>query len=223
MPGVGRRRPGLGHVATSSRSGSRCAGLPPRTRRAAGAAGRDGISARRGIMAAHRQPAYAGRDTGAATCPVTERLTDHTLILPLFHQLTEDEQSRVIQSILKAAGHLMTELLLIGASGLAREVLACVRENGQFDVVGVLDDDESRVGQPSTAPRSLAPPATPCVTRRRAWSPASVRGKAVNGLSPDSPAWVFRATASRRWSNLRCGSRPAATSVPAASCWAMSP
>ena len=40
----------------------------------------------------------------------------------------------------------MTELLLIGASGLAREVLACVRENGQFDVVGVLDDDESKIG-----------------------------------------------------------------------------
>ncbi|MCB5292600.1 acetyltransferase [Arthrobacter sp. SO3] len=40
----------------------------------------------------------------------------------------------------------MTELLLIGASGLAREVLACVRENGQFDVVGVLDDDESKAG-----------------------------------------------------------------------------
>lgn len=40
----------------------------------------------------------------------------------------------------------MTELLLIGSSGLAREVLACVRENGQFDVVGVLDDDESKTG-----------------------------------------------------------------------------
>jgi len=40
----------------------------------------------------------------------------------------------------------MTELLLIGASDLAREVLACVRGNGQFDVVGVLDDDESKVG-----------------------------------------------------------------------------
>ena len=40
----------------------------------------------------------------------------------------------------------MTELLLIGASGLAREVLACVRESGQFDVVGILDDDESKVG-----------------------------------------------------------------------------
>lgn len=40
----------------------------------------------------------------------------------------------------------MTELLLIGASGLAREVLACVREDGQFDVIGVLDDDESKTG-----------------------------------------------------------------------------
>ena len=29
----------------------------------------DGISARRGIMAAHRQPAYAGLNTGRATCP----------------------------------------------------------------------------------------------------------------------------------------------------------
>jgi dTDP-4-amino-4,6-dideoxygalactose transaminase len=65
---------------------------------------RDGISARRGIMAAHRQPAYAGRDTGGADLSVTERLTDHTVILPVYHQLTVDEQSRVIQSILKAAG-----------------------------------------------------------------------------------------------------------------------
>lgn len=64
----------------------------------------DGISARRGIMAAHRQPAYAGRDTGRADLSVTERLTDHTVILPVYHQLTQDEQSRVIQSILKAAG-----------------------------------------------------------------------------------------------------------------------
>ena len=65
---------------------------------------RDGISARRGIMAAHRQPAYAGRDTGGADLSVTERLTDHTVILPVYHQLTLDEQSRVIRSILKAAG-----------------------------------------------------------------------------------------------------------------------
>ncbi|MCB5283058.1 GDP-perosamine synthase [Arthrobacter sp. ES1] len=63
----------------------------------------DGISARRGIMAAHRQPAYAGMDTGKADLSVTERLTDSTLILPVYHQLTPDEQSRVIDSIARSA------------------------------------------------------------------------------------------------------------------------
>lgn len=64
----------------------------------------DGISARRGIMAAHRQPAYSARDTGSATLDATEWLTDHTLILPLYHQLTLGDQLRVIDSILRAAG-----------------------------------------------------------------------------------------------------------------------
>jgi dTDP-4-amino-4,6-dideoxygalactose transaminase len=53
------------------------------------------ISARRGIMAAHRQPSYASR-SAPGTLPVTERLTDNTLILPLFHQMSESEQARVI-------------------------------------------------------------------------------------------------------------------------------
>jgi dTDP-4-amino-4,6-dideoxygalactose transaminase len=61
------------------------------------------ISGRRGIMAAHRQPAYAGRDTGDADLSITERLTDHTLILPLFHQLSESEQARVVD-VLRSAG-----------------------------------------------------------------------------------------------------------------------
>lgn len=65
---------------------------------------RDGISARRGIMAAHRQPAYAGQDTGDADLSVTERLTDNTLILPVYHQLTPGEQSRVLRSIRLAGG-----------------------------------------------------------------------------------------------------------------------
>jgi dTDP-4-amino-4,6-dideoxygalactose transaminase len=56
--------------------------------------GEAGVSARRGIMASHRQPAY--RDQDHAPLPVTERLTDHTLILPLFHQLSDSEQSRVV-------------------------------------------------------------------------------------------------------------------------------
>jgi len=64
----------------------------------------DGISARRGIMAAHRQPAYAGADTGSAGLDATEWLTDHTLILPLFHQLALSDQVRVIDSVLRAAG-----------------------------------------------------------------------------------------------------------------------
>lgn len=65
---------------------------------------RDGISARRGIMASHRQPAYAGRDTGGADLSVTERLTDNTVILPVYHELTPGEQSRVIRSIRLAGG-----------------------------------------------------------------------------------------------------------------------
>ena len=60
-----------------------------------------GISARRGIMAAHRQPAHAHRDH--LPLPVTERLTDRTLILPLFHQMTASEHARVCDA-LRTAG-----------------------------------------------------------------------------------------------------------------------
>ena len=56
-----------------------------------------GISARRGIMAAHRQPAHAHRERIAL--PVTERLNDQTLILPLFHQMTDAEQARVCDAL----------------------------------------------------------------------------------------------------------------------------
>ena len=35
--------------------------------------------------------------------PVTERLTDRTLILPLFHQMTDDEHARVVEAIKAAA------------------------------------------------------------------------------------------------------------------------
>ncbi|WP_051145638.1 DegT/DnrJ/EryC1/StrS family aminotransferase [Ornithinimicrobium pekingense] len=61
------------------------------------------VSGRRGIMAAHRQPAYAGRDTGTADLSVTERLTDRTLILPLFHHMTDDELDRVV-AVLRRSG-----------------------------------------------------------------------------------------------------------------------
>jgi dTDP-4-amino-4,6-dideoxygalactose transaminase len=61
------------------------------------------VSARRGIMSTHRQPPYASL-AAPGSLPVTERLTDHTLILPLFHQMDETQQSRVISVL-----HTVTE------------------------------------------------------------------------------------------------------------------
>jgi dTDP-4-amino-4,6-dideoxygalactose transaminase len=53
-----------------------------------------GISGRRGIMASHLEPAYAGHPHGPL--PVTERLTSRSLILPLYHDLTAQEQEMVV-------------------------------------------------------------------------------------------------------------------------------
>ncbi|MFD0688160.1 DegT/DnrJ/EryC1/StrS family aminotransferase [Actinomadura fibrosa] len=55
-----------------------------------------GISARRGIMAAHREPAYADVP---ADLPVTDRFTARSLILPLFHAMTAAEQDRVAEAV----------------------------------------------------------------------------------------------------------------------------
>jgi len=60
------------------------------------------VSARRGIMAAHRQPAYSGADH--VPLPVTEHLTDSTLILPVFHQMTDAERARVVDALRSAGG-----------------------------------------------------------------------------------------------------------------------
>lgn len=53
-----------------------------------------GISARRGIMAAHLEPAYADHPHGPL--PVTERISGGSLILPLFHTMTGEQQDRVV-------------------------------------------------------------------------------------------------------------------------------
>ncbi|WMY79671.1 DegT/DnrJ/EryC1/StrS family aminotransferase [Citricoccus sp. I39-566] len=63
----------------------------------------DGISSRRGIMAAHRQGAYAGHSGLVRPLPMTDRLTDNTLILPIFHTMTEAEHRRVTDSLRAAA------------------------------------------------------------------------------------------------------------------------
>jgi len=58
-----------------------------------------GVSPRRGIMAAHREGAFAG--FAPAALPVTEYLTDHSLILPMYHEMTEDDLSRVATAVLE--------------------------------------------------------------------------------------------------------------------------
>ncbi|MFJ3905507.1 aminotransferase class I/II-fold pyridoxal phosphate-dependent enzyme [Streptomyces sp. NPDC090025] len=61
-----------------------------------------GVSARRGIMASHLEPAYA--EHPVAPLPVTERLSRDSLILPLFHTMTEAQQDRVVEVLREAAG-----------------------------------------------------------------------------------------------------------------------
>jgi perosamine synthetase len=52
-------------------------------------------------MAAHLEPAYVG--AVHQPLPVTERLTAQTLILPLFHDLTDPEQDLIVSVIAAAA------------------------------------------------------------------------------------------------------------------------
>jgi perosamine synthetase len=61
-----------------------------------------GVSARRGIMATHLEPAYA--DEPHVPLPVTEQLAGNSLILPLFHTLTEAQQEHIV-GVLSAAAH----------------------------------------------------------------------------------------------------------------------
>ena len=48
-------------------------------------------------MAAHLEPAYADHPHGVL--PVTEKLTTRSLVLPLFHDMTEEEQDIVVSAV----------------------------------------------------------------------------------------------------------------------------
>jgi dTDP-4-amino-4,6-dideoxygalactose transaminase len=75
-----------------------------------------GIASRRGIMCAHREPAYprdawsCGTPPAACECsPGTcarlresERAQDQAIILPLFDQMTEAEQDAVVEALTHA-------------------------------------------------------------------------------------------------------------------------
>jgi dTDP-4-amino-4,6-dideoxygalactose transaminase len=59
-----------------------------------------GVSARRGIMSAHLQPAYARSAAQRGDLPMSERLTGNTVILPLYHELDAADQETVIDALL---------------------------------------------------------------------------------------------------------------------------
>ena len=76
-----------------------------------------GVSTRRGIMCSHREPAYAneqpwscGNGPGDCGCPPgkckklpeSESAQDQSILLPLYHQMTEEDQDRVVEALRQA-------------------------------------------------------------------------------------------------------------------------
>ncbi len=62
-----------------------------------------GVSTRRGIMCSHREEGYAsGRDQ--MPLPESEKAQDHSILIPLFPSLTEEEQVRVANVLKEACG-----------------------------------------------------------------------------------------------------------------------
>jgi dTDP-4-amino-4,6-dideoxygalactose transaminase len=59
-----------------------------------------GVSTRRGVMNAHREPAYADTPSRVSgTLARSEQAQDTAVILPLYHQMTEVDQDRVVAAL----------------------------------------------------------------------------------------------------------------------------
>jgi dTDP-4-amino-4,6-dideoxygalactose transaminase len=60
-----------------------------------------GIAGKRGITNAHQEPAYRGRDNHRLAGPldVSEWLRDHTVLLPLFNGMLEEEVAAVLDAL----------------------------------------------------------------------------------------------------------------------------
>jgi dTDP-4-amino-4,6-dideoxygalactose transaminase len=52
----------------------------------------------------HRQPAYAELGYGPGSLPITERLCSEVLSLPIFPELTDAQQQRVIEVLRSVVG-----------------------------------------------------------------------------------------------------------------------
>ncbi len=80
------------------------------------------ISTRRGVMCTHREPAYASQPWSCGTAgkcdcsgegctrlKESERAQENCIILPLFHQMTDHEQDRVVEGLVQATARLTPE------------------------------------------------------------------------------------------------------------------
>ena len=76
-------------------------GLRPHPGQAASAANIRAVLQGSGIMASHREAPYRA---GAPALPETDRIADETIILPLFHVMTEAEQDSVVAALRAACG-----------------------------------------------------------------------------------------------------------------------
>jgi perosamine synthetase len=59
-----------------------------------------GISTRRGIMATHREPPYCN-DRWERILPETNAVADESIILPLFHEMSEEQREFIVDVIQK--------------------------------------------------------------------------------------------------------------------------
>ena len=74
----------------------------------------DGIATRRGVMNAHTEAAYPeGTWRTAGSLAESERAQRDTLVLPLFHQMTVEEQDRVVASLTGALRDLTPMLSIL--------------------------------------------------------------------------------------------------------------
>jgi perosamine synthetase len=62
-----------------------------------------GIATRRGVMATHLEPFYVNK-YGRVSLPITEQATRDTILLPIYAQMTEQEQETVITTLRRALG-----------------------------------------------------------------------------------------------------------------------
>ena len=62
-----------------------------------------GIATRRGVMASHLEKTYIDR-IGKVSLPITEEATEHTMLIPLFATMTDEEQTYVIDALREELG-----------------------------------------------------------------------------------------------------------------------